>query len=302
MSLPADESVGRLGHARLLALLTAVGRQTGLDVRDAQLIKFTNNAVFRLPHAEVVVRIAGSRAVRQRVAKVVTVAGWLATHNLPAVRLLADVPQPLDVDGNLVTLWHEAPRAGPQPTGTDLGRILRRIHALAPPAELPAWNPLDGIRTRLADAEELDDDDHAFLTTVCDELERAVGEIEFALPPAVVHGDATVANLIPGPHTPIICDFDSTSYGPPEWDLTPVAVGNIRFSNTPDNHALLATSYGFNITTWPHFTVLRRIRELQLVTSVVPVIRSNPTLRPQWQHRLNTFRDGRLQARWQLYK
>lgn len=195
---------------------------------------------------------------------------------MPAVRLLADLPQPVAVDGNLVTLWHEVPQVGPQPTGTDLGRILRRIHALAPPAELPGWNPLDGIRTRLADAEELDNDDHSFLTAVCDELETGIGEIEFALPPAVVHGDATVANLIPGPHIPIICDFDSTSCGPPEWDLTPVAVGNIRFNNTTDSHALLAASYGVNITTWPYFPVLRRIRELQLVTSVVPVLRSNP--------------------------
>lgn len=74
MNAPADGPVGRLGHGRLLALLTAVGRETGLDVRDPELIKFTNNAVFRLPHAQVVARVAGSRAVRQRVDKVVTVA------------------------------------------------------------------------------------------------------------------------------------------------------------------------------------------------------------------------------------
>src|SRR5262249_41228869 len=107
---PADGSPGRLGRERLLTLLAAVGQQTGLDVRGAELIKFTNNAVFRMPRAGVVARIAGSRAVRQRVAKVVTVAHWLAAHDLPAVRLLPDLPQPLAVDGELVTLWHDVPR------------------------------------------------------------------------------------------------------------------------------------------------------------------------------------------------
>jgi hypothetical protein len=299
---PADESLGRLGRGRLLTLLATIGQQTGFDVHDAELIKFTNNAVFRLPHAGVVARIAGSRAVRHRIAKVVTVARWLAAHDLPAVRLLPDLPQPLAVDGEAVTLWYEVPRVGPQPTGTELGGILRRIHALASPDDLPAWNPLAGIRARLADAEELAEDDHVFLLAVCDELEAAVAAVEFALPPALVHGDATVANLIPGPHGPAICDFDSTSYGPAEWDLTPVAVGYLRFGNATNNQALLTANYGFDITTWPGFPVFRRLRELQLVTSVVPVLRSNPGLRAQWRHRLETFRNGDLRARWELYR
>src|SRR5215475_9948391 len=161
---PADEPVGRLNRDRLLSLLAMIGNETGLDVRDAELVKFTNNAVFRLPHEGVVARIAGSLVVRQRVPKVVMVARWLATHDLPAVRLLPDLPQPLTVDGELVTLWYEVPRAGPPPTGTELGHLLRRIHALPAPVDLPAWNPLDGIRTRLADAEDLTDGDHAFFT------------------------------------------------------------------------------------------------------------------------------------------
>ncbi len=298
---PTDESVGRLSRDRLLALLAMIGQDASLDVRDAELIKFTNNAVFRLPRAGVVARIAGSLAVRQRVSKIVMVARWLAQHDLPAVRLLPDLPQPLTVDGELVTLWHEVPRVGPAPTGTELGRILRRIHALAAPPELPAWDPLDGIRTRLADAEDLAEDDHAFLVAACDETEAAVATVQYTLPPTLVHGDATVANLIPDPHGPVICDFDSTSYGPAEWDLTPVAVGHLHFGSATNNQALLAASYGFDVTTWPGFPTFRRLRELQLVTSVVPVLRSNPSLRAQWRHRLETFRQGDTEARWRLY-
>src|SRR5215470_9868229 len=142
---PAEESVGRLSRDRLLGLLAVIGNSTGLDVRDAELVKFTNNAVFRLPHEGVVARIAGSLVVRQRVPKVVVVARWLAAHDLPAVRLVPGLPQPMALDGELVTFWHEVPRVGPPPTGTELGQILRRIHALPAPSGLPEWNTLDGI-------------------------------------------------------------------------------------------------------------------------------------------------------------
>jgi hypothetical protein len=87
-----------------------------------------------------------------------------------------------------------------------------------------------------------------------------------------------------------------------EWDLTPVAAGHFRFANPSDNQALLAEAYGVDITRWPGFPVLRRLRELQLVTSVVPVLHSNPGLRQQWQHRSQTFRAGDVGARWELYR
>jgi hypothetical protein len=80
-----------------------------------------------------------------------------------------------------------------------------------------------------------------------------------------------------------------------------VAAGHLRFVSKADNQTRLAAAYGFDVTAWDGFAVLRRLRELQLVTSVVPVLRSNPGLRQQWQHRLRTFRDGDEDARWELY-
>jgi hypothetical protein len=55
-----DQPQGRLTRDKLDAVLAGVGRQVGVDVRGAQLIKFTNNAVFRLAAAPVVVRVGGS--------------------------------------------------------------------------------------------------------------------------------------------------------------------------------------------------------------------------------------------------
>ncbi|RSM37015.1 aminoglycoside phosphotransferase, partial [Actinoplanes sp. ATCC 53533] len=70
----------------------------------AQLIKFTNNAVFALPAAGVVVRIAASATMADRVDKVIRIARWLEQGDVPAVRLL-DLDQPLTIDGLHVTLW-----------------------------------------------------------------------------------------------------------------------------------------------------------------------------------------------------
>lgn len=52
---------------------------------------------------------------------------------------------------------------------------------------------------------------------------------------------------------------------------------------------------------WPGFPILRRLRELKLVTSLVPAPGSRAVLRPQWQRRLDTYRNGDQEARWSTY-
>jgi hypothetical protein len=121
-----DEPDGRLSWPKLAAVLAAVCEEVGLDPNNAQLIKFTNNAVFRLCGEPVVVRIAGSATMRARVPKVVSVAGWIAEHNLPGVRLLPGIEQPVRAGDHVATLWRFVPSTGPAPDGTDLGRGVPR--------------------------------------------------------------------------------------------------------------------------------------------------------------------------------
>lgn len=287
----------------LLAALAALCDAAGLDPTNAQLIKFTNNAVFRLARQPIVVRIAGSETAHARVPNVVRVARWLEQHTVPAVRLLDSVPQPVVAGRHTATAWHAVPEDGPKPTATDLARWLRAFHHLpAPSPPLPSWAPLRGIRQRLTEAIGLTDDDHDFLTRCCDQIDEALTQVRFVLPPGVVHGDATVANLIGGSQGAVMCDFDSTTVGPREWDLTPVAVGIHRFHGPADPQRALADSYGFDVTTWDGFAVLRQLRELQLVTSVVPILASQPSLRPQFQRRLQTLRTADPEATWEPYR
>jgi hypothetical protein len=288
--------------ARIHATLAVICAEAGLDNRDAELIKFTNNAVFRLPREQVVVRIAGSATVAGRVPKVIQVAKWLSAHAMPAVRLLGDITQPVNVDGQLATVWQLVPTSASDPTGADLGQILRRWHDLpAPHGKLPRWWPIDAIRRRLTEPSDLRPDDHEFLTRRCDQIEAELTQVRFELPSGPVWGDAFLGNIISGPSGPVACDFDSAASGPREWDLTPVAVGSLRFDYSVDAQALLASTYGFDVTTWSGFPVLRSVRELQLVTSVIPVLRSNPSLHDQWAYRLRTFKEGDTTARWTPY-
>ncbi|MFC0115762.1 aminoglycoside phosphotransferase family protein [Kibdelosporangium aridum] len=295
-------SEGRFSRDSLAAALTLICDQIGLEATGATLLRFTNNAVYRLVGDTAVVRIVGSHALRHRVEKVVRVAAWFAEHEIPAVRLLAGVTQPVRAGEHLATVWDVVPDGGRQPRGRDLGELLKRIHNLAPPPfDLPAWDPLDDVLKRIDDAEDISDDDHQFLLDTCERLSEELSGLNFELPPAVLHGDAHLGNLIPSPDGPVLCDFDSTSLGPPEWDLTPVAVGVGRFGEPARTYREIVRAYGFDVTRWSGFRVLREVRELKLITSVLPSVRSNPEVRPELMRRLGDFRRGDTRARWARY-
>ncbi|MDH2429599.1 aminoglycoside phosphotransferase family protein [Sphaerisporangium sp. TRM90804] len=303
MSVTTVDPSGGLTRDNLRSLLAAACAAVGLDAEGAELIKFTNNAVFRLRTAPVVVRVAGSAATRGQAGNVVRVARWLAAHDFPGVRLLPGVTQPLVLRGQIVTLWEDVRPTGRRPDGADLAVLLRRLHALPyPPAVLPAWRPMEDVRQRLAEPEELDPADHAFLLAECDEIDERLAALRFELPPGVIHGDAFCGNLIAGEQGPVLCDYDGTAIGPREWDLTPVAVGRLRLDYPTDDHALMVAAYGVDVTRWDGFPVLRRLRELKLVTSVLPVLRSNPGVRGQWEHRMRTYKARDLTTRWQPYR
>lgn len=282
-------------------MLARVCAAAGLDHRGARLLKFTANAVFQL-RAPVIVRIAGSTALRHRAAKVVRVAGWLAEHDVPAVRLLPGLPQPVQVGPYQATLWQAVPPGRRRPTSRDLAASLRRLHALPrPDFDLPEWAPLDDVQRRLGDAEDLDPADRRFLEDRCAELTQLLTTLDYPLGTTVVHGDAHLGNLVPGPDGPVLCDFDSTCLGPAEWDLTPIPVGLSRFGGSRRAARRFVREYGFDVTRWPGFTVLREVRELKLATSVLPIMRSNPGVVPELRKRLHSVRTGDTSAGWSRY-
>ena len=74
-----------------------------------------------------------------------------------------------------------------------------------------------------------------------------------------------------------------------------------RFGEPVGRYRELARTYGLDVTRWSGFPVLREVRELKLITSVLPIMTSNPRVRPELLRRLDDFRRGDTSARWSRY-
>ena len=160
------------------------------------------------------------------------------------------------------------------------------------------------MRRRIREAAGVAPRDLAFLTAelaAVEELVAGLADVEPLVPPGVVHGDAFLGNVIASASGPVLCDFDGVCVGPREWDLVPVAVGAQRFDYAAGLHDDFVGGYGVDVTTWRGFPALRRLRELQLVTSVLPVLEANPALLPQWRLRVESLRRRDDAVRWTPY-
>lgn len=283
--------------------LAAICEKCGLDPAGARLIRNVNNAVFHLAADPVVVRLVTLPSYVPRAEVAVAAATWFARHGVPAIRLVDRLEQPVRAGEHVATVWQAVPSVGPPPTGVDLARILRMVHRLpVPQGSLPSWDPLADFTNRLADATELAADDREFLQRRSDELAAALAELKFALPRAMLHGDAHLGNVIAGPDGPVICDFDSCCIGPPEWDLTPMAVSAVRFGRPARHQADLAAGYGFDVTSWEGFEVLRGIRDLKLVGGVFPGPGHGAQVAAEFRLRMASLRAGRIADRWSLQR
>lgn len=292
---------GRYTRPRLAAALAEICESVGLDPGGARLLRFVNNAVFLLREHRVIVRIVLAPSLAHRAVNNVESARWLAEHGVSAVRLLDDVQQPVWAGGHVATLWHAIPEVGTAPASSQLGELLRHLHSLPSPPTLPRWQPMEDIRRKFHDTEELDPDDWDFLERYCDDIERRLSELRFTLPWGVVHGDAHLGNLIAGPYGPVLCDLDSMCVGPAEWDLTPLAVGHLRMGHPAERYQQFAEAYGFDVMAWSGFSVLRELRELKITVSGFPVLRSNPRIREQLHRRLQSVRQRDITAQWTPY-
>ncbi|WP_431942325.1 phosphotransferase enzyme family protein [Micromonospora marina] len=276
----------------------------GLDVPtdDAQLLRLTNNAVFALPASGLVIRIARTHRLRDRVQKVVRLAQWFVELGAPTIRLAPGVTQPVAVDDLAASVWTYVPPATPTPTVNDLGSTLRRFHALGPPPfPLATWDPIGDARRRLADADGLSAEDHDYLVTWCDSLEPRVADLNKRVQQSLIHGDAHVGNLLRDPSGGILlCDFDATCLGPWQVDLAAVAVGEARFGKT-GAHRALADAYGYDVTSDRDWPLLREARELKMIAAATPLLASSASVAAEFANRMKSVAQGDHGLRWKPF-
>ncbi len=306
-SSPYDDEVARNAFTSEIAAQTlqTACRVVGLDCRDAVLLRFGENAIYRLSALPIVVRIARSPAFLPDVQKELDVGRWLASVGIPAVRPADVSGQPLVINERVVSFWHLIPESTDPASVVDLARLLRQLHSAASPDQftLPSLNPFRRIDHRLQYTEGVAVDDLRFLREFYDRLRERYQSVEYVLPTAVIHGDAQVSNLIRHVDgTVLLSDLDPCAVGPPEWDLTLTAAYYARLGwHSAQEYDAFAGAYGFDVLRWPGFEVLADIRELRMVTWLMQNTEESPAIAAEVRHRVATLRDGVLPRGWSPY-
>jgi hypothetical protein len=295
-------TAGRFTESAMRQALASVADRTAIDASDAVLLRLTNNAVFALPQAGLVVRVTRSHRLQARVHKVASLGAWFNRREAPTIRLADQFRQPVLAGNLLATIWAYLPQKPPRPDAGDLGHALRDFHRLGlPEFELPRWDPIGDARTRIADAEALADTDRDYLLTWCDRLEPRLAAFAAASEPGLVHADAHEGNLLREPDGGVVlCDFDATCVGPRQVDLVPAPANEARFGGT-GGHSKLAAAYGVDITANDYWPLLREARDLKMIAAGVPLLASAPGVGTEFRLRLDSVRDRDDSVRWTPY-
>ncbi|MGN2641021.1 phosphotransferase enzyme family protein [Nocardia takedensis] len=276
-------------------------RKVGLESSGATLLRLGENVLYELDSAPVVVRIARRREYLSDVRKEISVANWLATHGVPGASVYeVGCEQPLDVDGFPVTFWSLLMgRSGDEDDSEALGQVLRRLHALDRPSfDLPEVSPFSRVAPRLAAATIPRADVDLLRERVAD-LEEELASLQFRLPSVPVHGDAHVGNLMIVDGTPVLIDFEAFAWGPAEWDLAKIAAEYSVGMGDNRHYDDFAAAYGYDVTSWSGWPVLRDIQLVKMVSWLAQNIEHSQQIKDEYVKRIETIRTGVLAAPWQ---
>jgi len=302
---PQAEDEGRdLTAASAQSTLVKACRGVGLDPTGARLLRIGEHAMFRLV-APVVVRIARTSLYEADARKEVSVAGWLESQGYPAVRALTTA-QPQVVDERMVTFWAAvSDDENAYGNTAELAALLVRLHALTPPPDLqlPALHPFARSSRRIEAAGWLSPAEQAFLGGVEAELTSMYEQLQFELPPGVIHGDASVGNVIrDDAGSPVLIDLDGFSVGPREWDLVLTALYYDRFGwHTAAEYEDFSRIYGFDVMAWSGYPVLRDIREFLMVTWLSQKGAGDPEAALEVRKRIESLQSGGSRKDWVPY-
>lgn len=272
------------------AALEAACRQVGIDSSNAQQIRSAENTLYRLPGA-VVARVTREGQL-EAARKETRVSRWLHEAGVAVVKVLPNIRQPVSVDGRAVTFWRELPPH--QEGNTDqVAEVLRQLHHLEPPSglDLPPLTPFIRLEERIVAAQALSAEDRTWLQKHLHQLMDRYDQLPDGLPHCAVHGDAWGGNIVTTAIGPVVLDLERFSYGPPEWDLASIAVDHFTFGSlSREEWDLFCHRYGYDVTEWAGYEVLREVRELRKVTFAAQMADEYPHLRDQALYRLACIR------------
>lgn len=246
--------------------------QNGLAEPNVDLVRFHQNAVYRLPCHGLTVRIYGPEDGAAKARLMVAFAEFLKDKDLPAVRLAKHFPeQPFDIDGQQVTIW-EWLDSDDTTDGSyhAFGEALRDLHAVSSSFDYPVadLDPLKKIRNRLdrlATGGRLANQYLDILeASYARALELAPSLTQSRLGAGILHGDALRKNAVQSGGRMHLIDFDSVCRGPLEWDLAPTLVAEKRLAlGAADCDAFLA-GYGIDRNALPDIEPAMIVKQLSM--------------------------------------
>jgi aminoglycoside phosphotransferase (APT) family kinase protein len=276
----------------------------GIDATGARLLRVGSNTVYRLK-APIIARISRPGADPVQVRQTVAVARWLKSVDYPAVRLV-DVDQPVMLGRHVVTFWDAVSDDGDQYASVaEVAQVLVQLHQLTAPdgLHLPELAPFANAAQRIEANTWLNPDDRAFLTATLTQMRALYAGLEFTLPPGVIHGDASIGNVLrDSDGRPVVIDLDGFAIGPREWDLAMTAIYYDSFGwHTRQEYQDFVRVYGYDIMTWPGYPAMRAIREFLMVTWVIQKAPESEQAAAEATKRIAALRTGASRKDWQPY-
>jgi aminoglycoside phosphotransferase (APT) family kinase protein len=288
------------------AVLADACRQIGIPASGARLLHLHSNAVFALPAAGLVVRIAGDQAALARITGSLKVTAWLAENGFPCTVPAPVAGQPFTIKGKVASIWQYIPPAAASPpvSATDLARLLRDLHSRPlPPAPPEAFtDPLAGVTAALGSAPPgtMPRQQREWLATQVEELHGRWTGLRFPHPAALIHGDAHPGNLIRAQDGAIVLgDWDHVAIGPREWDLAQVFYTSQRLGYPARQDVEgFGAAYGWDPREWRGLATLIAIREVSGLSTYIRNAPAQPFARQELTMRISTLQAGDHSARW----
>jgi Ser/Thr protein kinase RdoA (MazF antagonist) len=176
---------------------------------------------------------------------------------------------------------------------------------MEPPAslDLPALRPFTRAELRIDANGWLGSGDRDFLQGRLEELRAGYAELAFVLPQGVIHGDASVGNVIHDDEgRPVVIDLDGFAIGPREWDLVLTAMYYDSFGwHTREEYEAFVRVYGFDVMEWAGYPVLRDVREFLMVTWLSQKASGDERVAAEMRKRIVALRTGGDKKDWQPY-
>jgi aminoglycoside phosphotransferase (APT) family kinase protein len=187
----------------------------------------------------------------------------------------------------------------------EVAEVLAKLHKLVAPAglHLPELAPFENAARRISDNGWLSFVDRKFLTEHLARMQDEYANLEFVLPPGVIHGDASIGNVLHDSQgNPVVIDLDGFATGPREWDLALTAIYYDSFGwHTRQEYETFVRVYGFDIMQWSGYPVMRAVREFLMVTWVIQKAGESECVAAEASKRIAALRTGASRKDWEPY-